>query len=132
MTAEESADWWRDQANRRADECQQLTAEVNRLRAELAEQTKLKCALAELERITQITGAIKHTNAEECYGCGCMSMTAEECVIYMMRELAAAKKLNEQLAERLHSCSQVLSRAAERGKVCKCQMSPAELVLSTQ
>ena len=36
-------------------------------------------------------------------------------------ELEQQKQLNLQLAERLSACSQVLGRAAERGKVCGCQ-----------
>ena len=31
------------------------------------------------------------------------------------------KRLNLELARRLAACSEVLSKAAERGKVCKCQ-----------
>lgn len=36
-------------------------------------------------------------------------------------ELEQQRKLNLQLAERLAACSQVLGRAAEKGRVCGCQ-----------
>ena len=36
-------------------------------------------------------------------------------------ELAEQKRINLQLADRLAACSQVLGRAAERGRVCGCQ-----------
>jgi len=37
------------------------------------------------------------------------------------REVTEQKQLNLQLAERLAACSQVLGRAAEKGRVCGCQ-----------
>ena len=79
----------------------------------------------ELDRIRDLTGQVKHTNPDECYECGCYSMTAEEAVVYALRELRAElaeqKAANIALAERLAACSEVLGKAAERGKVCGCQ-----------
>ena len=48
-------------------------------------------------------------------------------ILRLQAELAAQKRLNVQLAERLAACSQVLGRAAERGKVCaECQRERRE------
>ena len=84
----------------------------------------------ELDRIRDMTGQVKHQHSEECYGCGCYSLTAEEAVVYALRELRAElaeqKAANLALAERLAACSQVLGRAAERGKVCGCQQPEGE------
>ena len=41
-------------------------------------------------------------------------------------ELAGQKAANLALAERLAACSAVLSKAAERGKVCGCQQPEGE------
>ena len=94
-----------------------LVAEVRNLRAELG-------------RIRDMTGQVKHTAVEACHGCGCVSLTAEEAVIYALRELRAEmaeqKAVNLQLAERLAACAAVLGRAAERGRVCEYQQTPAE------
>ncbi len=49
------------------------------------------------------------------------SDTAADQLRDLLAELAEQKATNLALAERLAACSAVLSRAAERGKVCECQ-----------
>lgn len=38
----------------------------------------------------------------------------------LARDLQEQRALNVRLAERLAACAEVLGRAAERGKVCRC------------
>jgi hypothetical protein len=38
----------------------------------------------ELDRIRAMTGEVRHTRHEDCVGCGCMSLTAEEAVAEVM------------------------------------------------
>lgn len=84
---------------------------------------------AEVARIRDMTGMVRHTTHDECHGCGCISLSAEEAVAElrvqrdaMQAELAEQKELNLQLAERLAACSEVLGKAAGRGKVCQCSV----------
>lgn len=53
-------------------------------------------------------------------GCCVARLVAE--VRRLRAELAEQKRTNLQLAERLAACSQVLGKAAERGKVCVCNL----------
>jgi hypothetical protein len=40
----------------------------------------------------------------------------------LLAEVVELRELNVRLADRLAACSEVLGRAAERGKVCGCQV----------
>ena len=86
----------------------------------------LRAELAEVRRLL-----LPHPDAKagEDAGCGCDMHTAVTAAAWaagemrrMRAELAEQKQLNLQLAERLAACSQVLGRAAERGKVCGCNL----------
>ena len=55
----------------------------------------------ELDRIRTATGMVRHTDPDECKGCGCMSLTAEEAVAELKAEWGGFKKLYlEMKAER--------------------------------
>lgn len=72
----------------------------------------------ELKRIRDMTGQVRHTTPEECYGCGCYSLTAEEAVVYALRELRAElaeqKAANIALAERLAGLVEIVARFSEK------------------
>ena len=55
-------------------------------------------------------------------------------VAELREQLAGQKAINLRLAERLRACSEVLGKAAERGRVCECEVTEtrrAERVLVT-
>lgn len=57
------------------------------MQAELATAKRIATAQrAELDRIRNMTGQVIHTNHEDCVGCGCMALTAEETVVYLVAE----------------------------------------------
>ncbi len=78
----------------------QTVTDVWRVREVLVERDRLR---AELERVQADRRELR-----------------EELGI-VARDLTEQKQLNLQLAERLAACSQVLGRAAEKGRVCGCQ-----------
>ena len=65
--------------------------------------------LSEEEVIFQLRGSLQSVRAER---------------NRLMAELAEQKAVNLKLADRLAKCSEVLGRAAERGRVCGCQQQP--------
>lgn len=77
------------------------------LMAVLNERDRLRAEVAEQKAAAEIQAALNGTLRAE--------------IRRQMDDIAEQKRLNLQLAERLAACSQVLGRAAERGKVCECQ-----------
>lgn len=96
-----------------------------------AQALREQCArlLAEVEEVRRLLLPHSDSKAGEDAGCGCDLHTAVTAAAWaademrrLRAELAEQKQLNLQLANRLAACSQVLSRAAERGKVCVCNL----------
>lgn len=69
--------------------CEKLSEELQDIRAELA------VANQQLDLCIKASGVVKHTDLAECVGCGCMQLTAEECVGVVVDKLAAAEKCAE-------------------------------------